>query len=226
MERRRRTIATGSSTSSAISCACSSSNPGRRSTPSTRTRRSHERWLRPTCSSWTRSGATPRRFARSRWKPIGTLQRPIAWWPSSSSACVTRPEGLVKSTSQAPAAPSLAVSSAMPRTTGMLRRALAKPPGPVVSCPMHPKRGGMVSSRSRAASPPTRSCTRTKDASAIAASRSPVSVSFPGNPSRVSIRRARPPTTSRRPASMSCSTSSSTGRTPRRRPKPSTSSGV
>ena len=43
--------------------------------------------------------------ANRRWKPMATLHRPIARWPSSSSACVTMPTGFVKSTTQASLAP-------------------------------------------------------------------------------------------------------------------------
>ena len=69
--------------------------------PSTSTRRTHVRWLRPTWSTSTRSGAIPSSLAISRWTPIATLQRPIARWPASSSARVTIPTGFVKSTIQA-----------------------------------------------------------------------------------------------------------------------------
>ena len=85
-----------------------------------------------------------------RWKPIATLHRPSARWPSSSSACVTSPVGFVKSTNHAPGAPRRAVSSASSSTTGTVRSAFANPPGPVVSCPMQPNRSGMVSSWNRA----------------------------------------------------------------------------
>ena len=83
----------------------SASSSGSRSTPSTSTLRSHVRWLSPTCSSCTRSGPTPKCLANSRWNPIATLHRPSARWPWSSSACVTRPVGFVKSTNHAPGAP-------------------------------------------------------------------------------------------------------------------------
>ena len=63
---------------------------------------------------------------------------------------------------------------------GTVRSALAKPPAPVVSWPMTPKRRGSVSSTSRAAWPPTRSWSSTKSAPSMAASRSPVRVSRPG----------------------------------------------
>ena len=102
-----------------------------------------------------------------RWNPIGMLQRPIARCPWSASACVTSPAGFVKSSSHAPSAPSLAVSAAMSSTTGTVRSALANPPAPVVSWPRQPNLGGIVSSSSRAASPPTRSCTRTNPAPSI-----------------------------------------------------------
>ena len=199
---------------------------GSRSTPSTSTFRSHVRWFSPTCSSCTRSGSTPNGAANRRWKPIATLQSPSARWPSSSSACVTRPVGFVKSTNHAPGAPRSAVSSASSSTTGTVRSAFANPPAPVVSCPMQPNRSGIVSSWKRAAWPPTRSCTITKSAPSSAWSRSPVSMSVPDQPTRRSIRSARPPTTARRSGSMSSSTSSSTGSRSPRVTNPSTSSGV
>ena len=77
---------------------------------------------------------------------------------------MTSPVGFVKSTNHAPGAPRSAVSSASSSTTGTVRSAFANPPGPVVSWPMHPNRSGIVSSWSRAAWPPTRSCTITKSA--------------------------------------------------------------
>ena len=75
-----------------------------------------------------------------------------------------------------------------------------------------PEPSGSVSSTRRAAWPPTRSWMSTKSAPSIAASRSPVSVTRPVQPSRSSIRCASPPTTSSRSGSMSSSTSSSIGR--------------
>ena len=78
--------------------------------------------------------------------------------------------------------------SAMSSTTGTVRSALAKPPAPVVSWPMQPNRGGIVSSFSRAASPPTRSCTSTNAAPSSARARSVVETSRPANPWRRRIR--------------------------------------
>ena len=76
-----------------------------RSTPSTRTARIHVRWFSPTCSSSTRSGSTPKRFANLRWKPIATLHRPMLRCPASESAWLTIPTGFVKSTIHASGAP-------------------------------------------------------------------------------------------------------------------------
>ena len=87
---------------------------------------------------------------------------------------------------------------------------------------MQPHASGSVSSRRRAAWPPTRIWISTKSAPSSAASRSPVSTSSPWNSARASIRRARPPTISSRSPSMSCSASSPTARPER----PDTSSGV
>ncbi len=122
----------------------------------------------------------------------------MARWPWSSSACVTRPDGLVKSSSQAPGAPRRRVSAAMSSTTGTVRSALAKPPGPVVSWPMQPNCRGMVSSRRRAAMPPTRSWTSTNEASRKAVARSVVVVKRPLKPWWRRMRPARPPTIARR----------------------------
>ena len=221
-----RISSSGRSTSSATRGPSRSRSSGSRSTPSTRTARSQLRWLRPTCSSSTRSGATPKWRAKRRWNPIATLQRPRARCPSSRSACVTIPTGLVKLTSQAPGFARRAASSAISSTTGTVRRALANPPGPVVSWPTQPNRGGIVSSRKRAAWPPTRSWTTTKSAPSSAAERSRVAVTRPDHPCLARIRPASPATISSRSASTSRRTSSSTGRRAERAANPSTSSGV
>ena len=129
-------------TSSASSCGSPARSSGSRSTPSTLIARSQVRWFRPTCSSSTRDGSTPKRLANVRWKPIATLHRPIARWPASSSAWVTIPTGFVKSTIQASGAARRSTCSASSRTTGTVRRAFAKPPAPVVSWPTQPNRSG------------------------------------------------------------------------------------
>ena len=59
---------------------------------------------------------------------------------------MTIPTGLVKSTIQASVAASSRARSAISSTTGTVRIALAKPPAPVVSCPMQPHGSGTVSS--------------------------------------------------------------------------------
>ena len=212
--------------SSASSSAWSASSSGSRSTPAMRIARTQVRWLRPTCSSSTSSGVTPNRTAIRRWIPIATLHSPMARWPASMSAWVTIPTGLVKSTIQASGAPRRPTSSARSRTTGTVRRALAKPPGPVVSWPMQPNRCGRVSSIRRVDCPPILSWTRTNAAPSIAASRSVVVVSRPGQPTRRPIRPASPATISSRSASMSWRTSSSTGSRSIRSATPWTSSGV
>ena len=99
---------------------------------------------------------------------MATLHSPMARCPSSSSARVTIPTGLVKSTIQAPGSARLRTSSAMPSTTGTVRSALANPPGPVVSWPIRPNLFGSVSSTSRASWPPTRSWTSTAAAPSTA----------------------------------------------------------
>ena len=164
-----------------------------RSSPSTMTARSQVRWFSPTWSRVTRSGSTPNRSASRRWSEIATLQSPTARWPSSRSACVTSPVGLVKSTNHAPGAPRRAVSSASSRTTGTVRSAFANPPAPVVSWPMNPNRPGIVSSDRRAVWPPTRSCTITKCAPSSASSRRSVRTSRPAHPTRRSIRSGQGP---------------------------------
>ena len=100
------------------------------------------------------------------------------------------PTGFVKSTIQAPGAASSRTRSAISRTTGTVRIALAKPPAPVVSWPMQPQASGAVSSCRRAVCPPTRIWTSTKSAPSTAASRSSVTVSPPVYPACSSMRAA------------------------------------
>ena len=64
---------------------------------------------------------------------MATLHSPTARCPASSSARVTMPTGLVKSTIQARSAATRRTRSAMSSTTGTVRSALASPPAPVVS---------------------------------------------------------------------------------------------
>ena len=194
--------------------AWSASSSGSRSTPSTRTARSQVRWLSPTCSSSTRSGATPKRAANRRWNPIATLHSPIARWPASSSAWVTIPTGFVKSTIQA--------SGRAPPADllGQLEDDRARSAAPWRSRPgrSSPGRcsrtdGGSVSSVRRAAWPPTRSWTRTnvgavERGGAVGRRRS----AGPASRCRRRIRSASPATIASRSASMSWRTSSSTGR--------------
>ena len=124
---------------------------------------------------------------------------------------MTIPTGFVKSTIQASSAASSRTRSAICSITGTVRIAFAKPPAPVVSWPMQPQASGIVSSRSRAACPPTRIWTSTKSAPSTARSRSVVSESSPRQPVRSSMRVASPPTTSSRSSSTSISASSSIG---------------
>ena len=83
------------------------------------------------------------------------------------------PTGLVKSMIQASGLVRR-TRSAMSRTTGTVRSALARPPAPVVSWPTQPHSSGHVSSCSRAAWPPTRSWSSTASAPSTPASRSAV----------------------------------------------------
>lgn len=222
---RRSRSGRGRRRSSAMASPCSARSPGRTSSLTTRTDRSQVRWLRPMCSSSTSSGVTPSSFANLRWKPMATLHRPTALCPWVSRARVTMPTGLVKSTIQASGL-RRRTRSAMSRTTGTVRSALARPPAPVVSCPTQPHSSGQVSSWWRAAWPPMRSCSSTASAPSIPASRSSVQEIVPGWPCLAKIRRARPPTLSSRSLAGSIRTSSSSGSTSRSRAKPSMSSGV
>ncbi|CAM5714252.1 hypothetical protein SMICM304S_01349 [Streptomyces microflavus] len=161
---------------------CSASSFGSTFSPSgppRRTPSSQVRWLSPTWSRWTSEGFTSSSRANLRWKPIATLHRPTALCPAWSRARVTMPTGLVKSMIQASGLVRR-TRSAMSRTTGTVRSALARPPAPVVSWPMQPHSSGQVSSLFRAACPPTRSWRRTASAPATPASRSVVVVIFPG----------------------------------------------
>ena len=79
-------------------------------------------------------------------EPDRDVAQPDGPMPSSSSAWVTIPTGFVKSTIQAPGAARRATRSAISRTTGTVRSALAKPPAPVVSWPIvaERRRQGLV----------------------------------------------------------------------------------
>ena len=187
--------------------------------------RTQVRWLSPTWSTTTRAGLDaeqPRRRAAGSRSPRCT-GRPRGG-RASSSARVTMPTGFVKSTIQAPGAA---------RSAHRARRSRAppapcaapwrSPPAPVVSCPMQPQASGIVSSRSRAAWPPTRIWISTKSAPSSAR----VEVAGERQRAREAGAVEHPP---REPAddlaplaSMSCSTSSSHGRAPT---SPDTSSGV
>ena len=103
---------------------------------------------------------------------------------------MTMPTGFVKSTIHAPSGACSAISS----TTGTVRRALARPPAPVVSRLMQPQGEGLSSSR-RALWPPTRTWTSTKSAPSRAGRSSSVTTSSPRYPCRWSILRAIPDTT-------------------------------
>ena len=128
---------------------------------------------------------TPSSAARSTRMFHGTLQSPIARnsvWRRRSS--VISPAGFVKLTRTAPGA-SRATIRAISSITGIVRSAFAKPPTPVVSCPIRPNSRPSSSSRWRAACPPTRSWQTTKSASRIGVGRA--------RPSSARRRRIRPP---------------------------------
>jgi len=115
-------------------------------------------------------------------------------------------------------------TSAISRTRGMVRSALARPPAPVVSCPTQQKSSGQVSSRSRAAWPPTRSWISTAAAPSIPSSASLVHRTLAWCPCARMIRADTGPTTASRASSGSTRTSSVTWGASR--PRPSASSGV
>src|SRR2546426_859138 len=71
------------------------------------------------------------------------------------------PTGFVKFTRNASGATS-AINRAYSSMTGMVRMAIANPPGPVVSCPSTPYLRGSCSSSARARSCPTRIAAKTK----------------------------------------------------------------
>src|SRR3954463_4447469 len=91
---------------------------------------------------------------------------------------------------------------------------------------MDPHSSGHVSPCRRAALPPTRSWGSTASESVTPASMSVVVTTWAGWSARSSMRRLMAPTTSSRSPAGSARTRVSTGRTSRRRARPSTSSGV
>ena len=114
----------------------------------------------------------------------------------------------------------------MSSTIGTVRSALASPPAPVVSWPTQQNSSGQVSSRCRAAWPPTRSWSSTAPAPSRPSSRLDVQVSLAGWPYDFMIRAENGPTTDSRLVSGSTRTSSVTLTWPASRAIPSTSSGV
>src|ERR1043166_6773018 len=86
---------------------------------------------------------------------------------------------------------------------GIVRSALKRPPGPVVSWPITPCRSGIVSSRYRARLPPTRIWVITNCASRTAEASDVVRVIAAGTPWRRAIRWVSPPTMASRLGSMS-----------------------
>ena len=155
-------------------------------------------------------GLDPEPAASRRWKPMATLHRPIARWPSSSRARVTMPTGLVKSTIQASGSARRRTSSAMSSTTGTVRSALAKPPGPggLLADQAELVRQRLVDQPGRLAADPQldQHRGRTVDRRGqVGRRRSAGRRTLPGR-----MRWASPPTTRSRSAETSCSTSSST----------------
>ena len=168
----------------------------------------------------------PSSRANSRWNPMATLHRPTARCPASSRARVTMPTGLVKSMIHAPGSARCRARSAMSSTMGTVRSALASPPAPVVSCPTQPQSSGQVSSRCRAAWPPTRSWSSTAPAPSTPSSRLVVQLTRAGWPYARMMRADTGPTAASRVSSGSTRTSSVTLSAPVSRATPLTSSGV
>ncbi len=173
--------------------------------------------VEPDMLSSSASGSTPMRARQARWSVIATLHSPMARWPASMSAWVTIPTGFVKSTIQAPGA------ARRRRQLGELEhdrdgpQRLCQPAGagrlladgPEAEGERLVDAGAPAARRRAAGRGRSRRRRRPPPASAVRSSRPPQSM-------RRSIRPARPPTISRRSASMSWRTSSSIGRRSRR----------
>ena len=133
-----------------------------------------------------------------------TARSPSTCWTAS----VTIPAGLVKLISQAFGA-CLAIVSASRTMTGIVRSAKQMPPGPVVSCPSTPIPSGTSSSTTRPSSWPTRIAQNTKSVPSTASTRSVVVRNGSLAPCSAASPSSTPLIRSRRAASMSCSTISS-----------------
>ena len=136
--------------------ASSDSSSGKISSPFFFTLRIQDRWFNPKNSTYRSSSSTPRSCAMRNLVLLGASQIPmILSYPALRSACVTRPDGLVKLKIHASGAYFL-ISSQYSIRTGMVRTAMENPPTPVVSCPITPRSRAIVSSTTREWSPPTR----------------------------------------------------------------------
>ena len=117
----------------------------------------------------------------------GTLQSPttrIELW--SEMACVIIPDGFVKLIRKA-SGQSFSILFAISSITGIVRKALKKPPIPVVSCPIKLYFNGIDSSKTRAGSFPTRICATTKRLSFNAISISFVRITSHASPAAFTI---------------------------------------
>ena len=135
-----------------------------------------------------------------------TTRSPSTCWTAS----VTMPAGFVKLISQAAGARS-AIVSASRTISGIVRSAKQMPPGPVVSWPSTPSESGTDSSTTRPSSRPTRIAEKTKSAPSTASPRSVVARNGSVAPRSSARPRSTPAMRSMRPASRSCSTTSSNG---------------
>ena len=200
---------------------------GRRSTPSTRTARSQLRWLSPTCSSSTRSGETPNRSAMPRWRLIATLHSPIARWPASSSAWLTIPTGLVKSTIHAPGRAALRgqLGELEDHGHGPQRLREAAGAGRLLADDAERRRQRLVDEAGRL---PADAQLDEHEVGAVDGGVAVAGAASAGRSSRAGRASAGPARRRSRGArgSMSSRTSSSIGMRSRRASKPSTSSGV
>ena len=145
--------------------------------------------------------------------------------PDAVSACVIRPAGFVKLMTHASGARRRTLATRSVKT-GMVRRAIAQPPGPVVSCPTTPYASGTCSSMIRPARPPTRTLVITNEAPSNAPAGEVVVWRAKGRPLRTSSASASVLTRCSASGSVSYSTTRSTARRARRSISPEIISGV
>src|SRR5205823_8619 len=141
------------------------------------------------------------------------------------NAWVIRPAGFVKLMTHASGARRRTLATRSVKT-GMVRRAIAQPPGPVVSCPTTPYASGTCSSMIRPARPPTRTLVITNDAPSNAPAGEVAVWRAKGRPLRTSSASASVLTRCSASGSVSYSTTRSTARRARRSISPEIISGV